>query len=167
MSHIVELRRLVADWLASPPPPLLLLLLGPLVVPLVIFELAFFLLRSPSKGQAYGSGSGTATAKSRHVQTFIVDWPSAMELAAQIRRGELSSRKLTEDCIKKIECERANAVTAVCFEAALKEADAADAAVASGSVPADHRLLWGVPIVIKECFEMPGLPFTAGIGSRI
>ena len=144
---------LFADWLNSPPPPLLLLLLGPLIIPLVIFELVLCRLRP---------------TKTKRPPPSRIDWPSAVDLAAQIRCGARSSRRLTEDCIARLECcEGVNAVTASCFEAALKTADAADAAIVSDSVPDDHRgLLWGVPVVIKECFEMPGLPFTAGIVGR-
>ena len=90
---------------------------------------------------------------------------SATELASKIRRGELTSRKLTEFCIARVRAVNPdlNAVASM-REAALAEADAADAAVRSGTVPQD-AVLWGVPCVVKECFEIAGQPFTAGIAS--
>ena len=36
----------------------------------------------------------------------------------------------------------------------------------AGRVPPEHAALWGVPCIVKECFELPGMPFTAGIATR-
>lgn len=157
---VALLYRLVVDFLLSPPPPILLLLLGPLILPLVGFELLF--------------GSRRAARKARQAAPRPCDpllQISATELASRIRSGKLTSRRLTEIAIAQILSSEEelglNAVAASRFEEALREADAADAAITNGSVPTDWRgALWGVPVVVKECFEMPTLPFTAGIGSR-
>lgn len=155
------LYRLAVDMLLSPPPPILILLLGPLILPLVILELLV--------------GSRKAACKARQAAPKPCDpllQTSASELASRIRSGKLTSRRLTEMAIAQLlrseEELGLNAVACARFEEALREADAADAAIANGSVPTDWRgALWGVPVVVKECFEMPTLPFTAGIGSRL
>lgn len=164
------LLRLVLDFIHSPPPLILLLLIGPLVLPIMLAELLFAsrsallrkkVLRTTAQEAAGRSSSPTASNLLRC---------SATELSHQIRTGKTTSRRLTEAAIAKVqlmEREGVCAVAAARFEEALREADAADAAVAGGTVPADWRgLLWGVPIFVKECFEMPALPYTAGIGSR-
>lgn len=53
------------------------------------------------------------------------------------------------------------AVVAARFEEARREAAAADAAVDDGSAPDEP--FWGVPVVVKECFEMPGMPYSGGM----
>lgn len=160
LDTVALLTRLVVDFVRSPPPPVLLFLLGPLILPLVIFELVFASRWAVRKAQQ---------AAQRRCDPLLQ--LSATELASRICSGKLTSRQLTELAIARLrqgeEELRLNAVAAARFDAALREADAADAAVASGSVPTDWRgALWGVPLVVKECFEMPALPFTAGIGSR-
>ena len=151
------LHDLVLDFIASPPPPLLLLVLGPLILPLILLEL----------WRRTHAGAAPASALCAAVDPILV--LPATELSARIRRRELTSRALTKACIDQLRRvdSRVNALTAGRFEEALSEADAADAAVASGRAPsAETAPLWGVPCVIKECFEVPGLPYTAGIVSR-
>ena len=93
--------------------------------------------------------------------------PQALELAARIRQGEITSVELTTRCIARIRKVNGlcNAVVAPRFQAALEEAAHADAAVTHRTVP-DRSPLWGVPCLVKECFELPGMPFTAGIWAR-
>ena len=160
LDTVALLTRLVVDFVRSPPPHVLLFLLGPLILPLVIFELVFASRWAVRKAQQ---------AEQRRCDPLLQ--LSAAELASRICSGKLTSRQLTELAIARLrqgeEELRLNAVAAAHFDAALREADAADAAVASGRVPTDWRgALWGVPLMVKECFEMPALPFTAGIGSR-
>ena len=95
------------------------------------------------------------------------------EVGELLRRRELSSRELTKACLARIERDggRLNTFLAVGSERALAQADAADAALASG----DDRPLLGVPYALKDIFVTRalgddghpdgGLPTTAG--SRI
>ncbi|MHB8879010.1 MAG: amidase, partial [Myxococcaceae bacterium] len=92
---------------------------------------------------------------------------SAVELARRIRQGEVTSRRVCEAHIEQIQRVNPaiNAVVAERFEAALAEADAADAAVRAGprdSLPPFH----GVPCTIKEAFAVRGMPNTAGLVAR-
>ncbi|MBE1493114.1 amidase [Amycolatopsis lexingtonensis] len=80
---------------------------------------------------------------------------TATEVAAGIRRGALSSRELTEGLLARIDADDLNAVVVTDREAALEAAAAADRGAATGP-------LHGVPITVKEAFDVAGLPTTWG-----
>jgi amidase len=86
---------------------------------------------------------------------------SAAGLAGLIQRKEVSSLELTHYYIKRIERfdGALNAVVARDFERALDSAKLSDASLARG-----RRLgsLHGVPMTIKEAFDVSGLPTTWG-----
>jgi fatty acid amide hydrolase 2 len=91
---------------------------------------------------------------------------SASDLARRIRAGETTSRAVVEASIAQVRRvnDRLNALVADRFDAALAEADAADALVAAGGdLPPFH----GVPCTIKETFALTGMPNTAGLVSRV
>ncbi|MEZ5557545.1 MAG: amidase [Pseudomonadales bacterium] len=87
---------------------------------------------------------------------------SATELARRIRAGEISSRELTDYFINRIERfdGNLNAVVVRDFERARAAADAADQALAQGR---DLGALHGVPMTIKESYNIAGLPTTWGV----
>ena len=87
---------------------------------------------------------------------------SAVELARKIRTKEISSRELTEFYIDRIERYDGalNAVVVRDFERARAAADAADQALAQGR---DLGPLHGVPMTIKESYDIAGLATTWGI----
>lgn len=93
---------------------------------------------------------------------------SATELAARIRRRELSSFQVVDAHIRRIEevNPTLNAVVADRFAAARDEARAADERLrqpgADGALPPLH----GVPCTIKEAFALRGMPNTSGLVSR-
>jgi amidase len=86
---------------------------------------------------------------------------SATEAARTLRRKELSSRELTGMLLARIEAVNAplNAVVGLRQTAALREAAAADEAIARGD---DTGPLHGVPMTIKDAFNVAGLPTTWG-----
>ncbi|HET8707899.1 MAG TPA: amidase family protein, partial [Pseudomonadales bacterium] len=88
-------------------------------------------------------------------------YASAKSLLQAMQDGALSSRQLLELYIKRIEQKNAeiNAVVATDLEAARKRADAADAARANGEL---WGPLHGLPMTIKDTYEVPGMPCTAG-----
>jgi len=94
---------------------------------------------------------------------------SGIELGRRICDPEdaLTSLALVEACIVQIK--RANpylnAVVATRFTLARQEARSADLAVTRGRVDPAH-VFHGVPCVVKECFELPGMPYTAGVAGR-
>jgi len=87
---------------------------------------------------------------------------SATELAQKIRAQETSSRELTDLYIERIERLDGdiNAVVVRDFEAARLAADEADRALAEGR---EVGPLHGVPMTIKEAYDIEGLPTTWGI----
>ena len=85
----------------------------------------------------------------------------AVEVARRLRSRELSSRELTGALLARIEAvnPRLNAVVQLRAEEALAEAAAADATAARGGTLGP---LHGVPITVKDCFDLAGLPTTWG-----
>jgi amidase len=92
-----------------------------------------------------------------------MDWnfQSAEELAAALHAGEVTSVELTEEAIARIERDD-KAINAICvpdFDRARAAARRADEARARG----EDRPLLGIPVTVKECYNMSGLPTTWGI----
>lgn len=90
-----------------------------------------------------------------------LSFASAGQLAEKIRSKEIGSRELTEHFIARIERidGELNAVVVRDFERARSAADAADAQLASGAATGP---LHGVPMTIKESYDIAGLPTTWG-----
>jgi fatty acid amide hydrolase len=89
----------------------------------------------------------------------------AHQIARDIASGKASVRETVQACIDRIQNTHAaiNAVVVPRFEEALREADIADAARARGDALGP---LHGVPITIKESFDLTGTPTTAGLTNR-
>lgn len=86
---------------------------------------------------------------------------SAGELSAAMRAGEVSSVELTEAAIARIERDD-TAINAICvpdFDRARAAAHRADQARARG----EDRPLLGIPVTVKESYDIAGLPTTWGI----
>ncbi len=92
---------------------------------------------------------------------------SAMDLAAMVRRKEVSVLELVDAHIAQIEAVNpaVNAVIATRFEHARDEAKAADARLGS-SDPEALPPLFGLPYTTKEYIMAKGMPLTAGIWRR-
>ncbi|NMN99983.1 amidase [Gordonia sp. TBRC 11910] len=86
---------------------------------------------------------------------------SAADQLAAMRRGEITSIELTDAAIARIEAldGKINAVCVPDFERARAAARRSDAARAAG----DDRPLLGLPVTVKESFNIAGLPTTWGI----
>lgn len=86
----------------------------------------------------------------------------AVELARRLRHGELSSQELLRHYMLRIERldGPVNAVVVRDFEPALQRARQADEARARGE---SWGPLHGLPITVKESFDVPGLPTTFGL----
>lgn len=82
-------------------------------------------------------------------------------LRAALDQGEVTSRGLVEYFRDRITAlnPALNAVVATDFESALKQADAADEARSRGELSGP---LHGIPMTIKDTFEVVGMPCTAG-----
>ncbi len=86
---------------------------------------------------------------------------SAEELVAALRAGEVTSAELTDEAIARIERddEVINAICVPDFDRARATARHADQARARG----EERPLLGVPVTVKESFNITGLPTTWGM----
>lgn len=93
---------------------------------------------------------------------MIDAYSSAVELARAIRAREVSSLELTELYIERVEKydSQINAVVVHDFERGREAAVAADEALARGDQVGP---LHGVPMTIKEAYNVDGLPTTWGI----
>ncbi|MGW6913324.1 amidase [Kitasatospora sp. NPDC054939] len=86
---------------------------------------------------------------------------TAEELATALRTGEVSSVELTDEAIARIERED-RAINAIClpdFDRARAAAREADRARARG----EDRPLLGIPVTVKESYNIAGLPTTWGM----
>src|SRR5258708_32048702 len=94
----------------------------------------------------------------------MLDMPfrSAVQLAAAIRAREIGCRELLDLYLARIERfnPKLNAIIATDLTAARKRADAADADLARGTL---WGKLHGLPMTIKESFDVVGMPTTSGL----
>jgi amidase len=90
-----------------------------------------------------------------------VSFPSTTTLVAELRSRRISAAEALEQAIARIEARDSdiNAVVVRDFERARAAAAAADVALARG----DRRPLLGVPMTVKESFNVAGLPTTWGV----
>ena len=91
-----------------------------------------------------------------------LEFETASALCTMLKSREISSRELTEHFIARIEehDKKINAVVVRDFDRALSAAAAADEAIASGR---ELGPLHGLPMTIKESYNIAGLPTTWGI----
>jgi amidase len=96
--------------------------------------------------------------------TLDLAFQSATELSRRLCRRELSSVELLQHYLQRIERlnPALNAVVVLDAERALQRARAADAALDRGEL---WGPLHGLPMTVKESFDVPGLPTTWGFES--
>jgi amidase len=90
---------------------------------------------------------------------------TATEMLGALRRHDISAVELLDLHLRRIERydPLVNAVAIRDLERAGEAARAADAARARG----DDRPLLGLPVTIKDCLDVAGLPTTAGLAERV
>ncbi|MFJ3219465.1 amidase [Kitasatospora sp. NPDC086801] len=89
------------------------------------------------------------------------NFQTAEELAAALRAGAVTSAELTDEAIARIERDD-GAINAICvpdFDRARAAARAADQARARG----EDRPLLGIPVTVKESYDIAGLPTSWGM----
>jgi amidase len=89
------------------------------------------------------------------------DYLTAQELVAALQARKISAIELTDHVIARIRAldSKINAVVVRDFDRGRAAAKTADAALSRG----EQRPLLGIPMVIKESFDVAGLPTTWGI----
>lgn len=92
---------------------------------------------------------------------YLLNYGTAGDLVAALAAGRISALELTDHVIARIEAldPKLNAVVVRDFERGRAAAKDADAALARG----ERRPLLGIPIVVKESFDIAGLPTTWGV----
>ncbi|MFD6294939.1 amidase [Streptomyces sp. NPDC060235] len=92
-----------------------------------------------------------------------MDWNqrTAVELVSALKAGEVTSEELTDAAIARIERDdtEINAICVPDFDRAQIAARAADEARVRG----EDRPLLGIPVTVKECYDIAGLPTTWGM----
>jgi aspartyl-tRNA(Asn)/glutamyl-tRNA(Gln) amidotransferase subunit A len=126
----------------------------------------------PAKGARYYTAMNSTTssvipaglARSPATQPGTVSPGIRAAVSAQAQ-GALSSRDLLESARAAHEAHRSlNAIAWVDFDAAARDADALDAQRRAGS---PLRPLHGVPVTIKDLFNVTGMPTAAGTRARL
>jgi len=118
------------------------------------------------KRRAFLAGAAAGTVAAGHTLAATapsqVDQPyrHAIDLVAALANKTVSSRELVDAAIARIEAfdAKLNAVVVRDFDAARDAANAADAALARG----ERRPLLGLPMTVKEQFNIASLPTTWG-----
>jgi amidase len=89
-----------------------------------------------------------------------IEFATATELAAALKAKKVSSVELTQHAISRIERhdDKVNAICVRDFDRALQTARAADLALSRGG----RGSLLGIPMTVKESFNVAGLPTTWG-----
>ena len=91
---------------------------------------------------------------------------SLLEAARALRRGELSSRELTQACLDQISAldDSVHAYLALTPELALEQADGADRRIAAWrkEQQGDLPTLVGIPLAVKDVLCVEGVPTTCG-----
>jgi amidase len=89
-----------------------------------------------------------------------LEYQTVGQLVSALAAKRVSASELTDHCIKRIEAHdgKLNAVVVRDFERARATAREADAALARG----ERRPLLGLPMTVKESFNVAGLPTTWG-----
>jgi amidase len=115
----------------------------------------------PSRRTFLGLVAGAALAPSAGRATMTSSFPPATALAADIAARRISSLEAVERAISRIEAldGRINAVVVRDFDRARAAARATDEAIGRG----ERRPLLGVPMTVKESYNVAGLPTTWGM----
>ena len=92
---------------------------------------------------------------------YMLNYGTTKELVGALAAGKISALELTDHVIARIEAldQKLNAVVARDFDRGRDAAKSADAALARG----ERRPLLGIPMVVKESFDVAGLPTTWGV----
>ena len=109
---------------------------------------------------AAGAVAVGAVMPARAAADNAIDYRTAGDLLKALASGRVSSRELVDSAIARIEAldSKINAVVVRDFDGAQAAAAAADATLARG----DRQSLLGLPITVKESFNVAGLPTSMG-----
>ncbi len=90
---------------------------------------------------------------------------SLRDVAAQIKSGEVSPVEVTQACLERAEATQGalNAFSRIMPDSAMEEAKAAETEIAAGNWKGE---LHGVPVGIKELYDIAGVPTTSSSAQR-
>ena len=109
---------------------------------------------------ALSSSAALAEKGTNVMATSELDYRTARDLAGLLAARKVSAVELLERAITRIEARdgKVNAVVVRDFDRARQAAKAADAALAKG----ERKPLLGIPMTVKESYNIAGLPTTWG-----
>jgi len=109
---------------------------------------------------AAGAVAASAVISARAAAGNAIDYRTAGDLLKALANRRISSRELVDAAIARIEAldPKVNAVVVRDFDGARAAAAVADATLARG----DRQPLLGLPITVKESFNVAGLPTSMG-----
>lgn len=144
--------RLFRDLFLDCPPSVISFLYMPFVIPSILYELVVSL----SKGSVPECND----------EILLL---SGSEMSRRIKSGELTSLRIVNAAIRRLEQvnPQINAIVTFRFEQARSHARTIDRLLRQRDPSMMKSPLAGVPCVVKECMEMPGMPYTAGVKSRM
>jgi fatty acid amide hydrolase 2 len=160
------LRQMFSEFLSNPSSLLLAVILGPITLILVLIS---HLKRVWAIGTNYFNVSNFVSDHNDLIMNPLLAL-SASQLGLKIRdpSDAVTAEILLEMFISQ--SLRVNpllqAIVGTRYDQARVEAQEIDRLVREGKVPLDCRAFWGVPIVVKECFEMKDMPFSGGLWGR-
>jgi aspartyl-tRNA(Asn)/glutamyl-tRNA(Gln) amidotransferase subunit A len=95
------------------------------------------------------------------MERLPLHYQTITELASGIRKGDMTSTRLVQNLLDRIDMldGKLNAFRLTCPERALEQAAVADRQIRDGK---DSGILHGIPYVVKDLFDVKGLPTTAG-----
>src|SRR3984893_14603290 len=93
------------------------------------------------------------------------DAPTIEEFGRRLRAREMSAVEMTDECLKRVDADngRLNAFILVMTDEARRQARDADRELAAGR---DRGPLHGVPVSLKDLFDVRGVPTTAASRGR-
>ena len=144
--------RLIEDLLINCPPSILSFIYMIFVMPSILYELVV-------------SSKFRGITKCNDEILLL----SGSEISRRIKDGKITCVEVVDAAIRRLKQvnPQINAVVTFRFEEARLDAKKVDRLLKKKDPLLMNSPLAGVPCVIKECMEMPGMPYTAGVKSRM
>ena len=145
--------RLIQDLFLDCPPSIMSFVYMIFVIPSIVYEL-------------FVSSKLDAVPTKCNEEILLV---SGSEISRRIKDGKITCVQVVEAAIRRLKQvnPQINAVVTFRFQEARLDAKKIDRLLKKKDPFMMNSPLAGVPCVVKECMEMPGMPYTAGVKTRM